>query len=508
MISTPTKDKLRKDRKKREVRKIAGGVRISDPRFNRGGQLPAMESRYYANDTSAYVPEHWAQEAVGILYESMKFGGTVHTDFNDDIAAFGDTVHTRKNVEFEGKRKQNDLDDIVDQDAQATTIDVVMNQRVYVSFLLGDRERTVSFKDLVTTYLIEAIQAQTRVVDQAIGSQAYQFLDNVAGGLGQLDKTNGHDYLLDGREKFNNRKVPENDRWLALASRSETNFQKTDLFKSAERIGDGGRALREASLGRIAGWNSFLELNTPSVRTAATGTATTMTNAEVEGATVFDVASGAALAVGQYFVVAGDYTPMRVLSIATNTITCTRGLNKATAAAAAVTPTTTALIDQSGAIAAGDKNPAVSDGYPIHWQKEIVYDGTGIPAVGQLVSFVTSGGTVLTQEYGIIQVDTTAKTILLDRPLEASIDDNAIVCLGPAGDYNMMYQRSAIALVNRPLALPPSGSGVRAAHGFANNVSLRAAISWDSVKEATRVTVSGLFGVAVLDDQRGGVLLG
>lgn len=474
-------------------------------------QLPSVYNPFYANDTTAYRPEVWAAEAVDILYESMLFGATVHRDFSEDIANFGDTVHTRKPAEFEGKRKQNDLDDLEDQDATAAKIDVVLNQRVYVSFVLGDGDRSLSFQNLVDIFLREAIQAQTRVIDQAIGCQAYQFLDNVAGGLETLTKTNSHDYLLDMREVFNDNKVPLDPRWLALASKSETIMQKTELFKSAEKIGDAGTALRNALLGRVAGWNTFLELNTPSVRNATLGGATTMSNNETAGTTSFDVASGAALAVGNYITIAGDNTPLRVTAISTNTITVNRPLRYNVASGAAVQEIESGLINQSSAIAAGDKTAAVANGYPQHWLKEIVVDGTGVPKVGQLVSFSAAGPAPFTPEYGILQVTDLGGgdySILLDRPLESTIADNAIVNYGPSGDYNFAYQRDAVALVNRPLELPPEGTGARAATGFANNVALRVVLTYDGKKQGLRVTVDGLFGVAKLDDQRGGVLLG
>ena len=469
-----------------------------------------FNARYHANDSSAFVPEMWAAEAVEILYENFMFAPTIHRDFEDEIATFGETVHTRKNNEFVGKRKQNDLDALETQDASATQIDVVLNQRVYVSFLLGDRERSMSFQNLVDNYLVEAIQAQVRLIDRAIGCQVYQFLDNTAGGLDQLSKSNAHDYLLDMRENFNDNKTPEMNRWMALASRSETLMQKVEMFKKANEIGDAGTALRNAFLGKVAGWNTFLELNTPSVRNATQGTASTTAAAVAAGATSFDVASsgGSNFTVGGYITIAGDNTPLRVTAISTDTLTVNRPLRESVASGAAVQPYTTGLVNQASAIAAGDKNPAVTDGYPQHWQKEIVYDGSAVPKVGQLVSFTLSGGTVLSQEYGIVQVDTTAKTILLDRPLEASIDDNAVIGLGPSGDYNFAYQRDALALVNRPLALPESGAGVRAALGQAHDLALRVAITWDGSTESHRVTVSALFGFAVLDSVRGGVLLG
>jgi len=339
-----------------------------------------------------------------------------------------------------------------------------------------------------------------------LGGQVYQFLGNRAGGLGTLSKTNSHDYLLDMREVFNTNKVGLQNRWLGLASRSETMMQKTDLFKSAEKIGDDGTALRDAMLGRVAGWNTFLELNTPSVRNAGKETATTTAAAALAGAT--SVSSTAAVTVGAYITIVGDMTPLRVTASAGTgpyTLTLNRPLLNAVASGAVLQAYTTGLVNQAVAIAVGQTHLAASDGYPANWMKEIVIDA-GVPQEGQLVSFKTSGGTVLPGEYSIVQASST--TILLDRPLDAAIDNNAIVCLGPDGDYNFAYQREALTLVNRPLALPPAGTGVRSANDMFENIALRVNMAYDDVKEGTRVNVGGLFGIKQLDVARGGVLLG
>lgn len=472
----------------------------------------AIYNPHQVNDTTAFRPEMWAAEGVNILHEAMVYGGLVHRDFNNEVARYGQTVHTRKPGTFIGKRKQNDLDDVVAQDVTATDIEVKLNQRLYVSFVLGDADRSLSFQELISIYLYEAMQAQARLIDQSIAMQAYQFLGNLSGGLGALTKTNGHDYLLDMREVFNTNKTPMGNRRLGLASRSETILQKTELFKSAEQIGDAGTALRNAYLGRIAAWDTFLELNTPSVRTATVDTtvdAVTDGTADA-GDTVITLDETTGLVTGQYVTIAGDLTPLRVTALGASpvTITTNRGLLRNVASGAAVTAYETALVNQSSNIAAGDTHLAASDGYPANWQKEIVYDGTGVPQVGQLVSFKLSGGTVLSQEYGIVQVDTDNNTILLDRPLDVAIDDNAIICLGPPGDYNFAFQREAVTLLNRPLALPESGTGSRAANGFSNSMSLRVEMSRDAVKQGTRVTIDALFGIKKLDDLRGGVLLG
>jgi len=463
--------------------------------------------RFYGNNTTAFIPEMWANEAVALLWENMLYASLVHTDFKDEIAEFGRTVHTRSIGNFTAKRKQNDLDDVEDQDITATDIAVVLNQRAYNSFLVGDGQRSYAFKDLIAIYLEPAMLALARLLDQVVAGQVYQFLANRAGGLDQLTSVNGHDFLLDSREVMNTLNVPEELRWMGLATRSETYLQKTDLFKSAERRGDGGRALREALLGRVAGWNNFYSKNTPSVRGATLATTTTTTAAALAGSSTVVVASATNLATGAYFTVAGDYTPLRVSALNTLTITTTRPLLRDVANGATVTPVATGLINQGSAIAAGDFTLSAATGYPAGWMKTIVVDGTGVPKVGQLVAFKTAAGAIHTAEYCIVQV-ISATEFMLDRPLEQAVLDNDIVCYGPSGDYNFGFRRGAIALVNRPIALPESGIGARAAQAIANGMSMRVVMTYDGKKEATRINVGSLFGIKTLDVNQGLVMLG
>jgi hypothetical protein len=476
------------------------------------GSRSGQYNPHYANDSTVLRPEVWANESIRLLYEMMVYGGIVHRDFENEIATFGETVHTRYPNEFDAKRKQNDLDTVEDQDAVATGVDVKLNQRVYVSFLLGDGERSKSFKNLFDFYMVPQMQGQARLLDRVVGGQVYQFLSNRAGGLGQISASNASDYMLDVRQTMNDNKVGEQNRWLGLASPSETAMQKVQLFKDASQVGDGGRALREAILGRKHGFNTFLSLNTPSVRGGTTAATTTATASVAAGATLIPVTAITNITPGTYITVAGDYTPLRVLSQGnTGNLdqTVNRPLLRGIASGAVVTPMANAAINQGSPIAAGDTTAGVSDGYPAGWMKEIEIDGTGVPKVGQLVAFRAAGSTVHTAEYCIVSVKAGSNyKIMLDRPLENTLANNDIVNLGPNGDYNFALQREAVALVNRPLELPPEGTGARSARGFFNNMSMRTVITYDGAKQATRVIVDCLLGVKVLQTSRGAVLLG
>jgi hypothetical protein len=239
-----------------------------------------------------------------------------------------------------------------------------------------------------------------------------------------------------------------------------------------------------------------MDLNTPRATGATTTTTTTTANSAKGAATV---GITAAVGVGRYVTIAGDMTPLRSTTN-TTTLTPTRAIREATASGAVVTKYEVGAVDYA----------SYANGYV----KAIHVDGGPVPRVGQIVAFNsgdTSTGTVRTPEYVIIRVTNTAGSdydIVLDRPLETALADGDAVCYGPDGDYNFGFHRNALALVNRPLALPMAGTGARAAVATYNNMSMRVTIQYDSKSRGHRVVIDGLCGVAPLDTDLGLVLLG
>lgn len=475
-------------------------------RFGSRAKLSRAYQGQYLNDTNVLRPEKWAQESIRMLYEQMQYGALVYRNFNSELASFGETVHVDYPAELRAKRKQNDFDTVTDQAVTASKVDVKMNQRIYCSFLLGDGERTKSFKDLFNYFMKPQLVAQSRIMDRIIAGQVYQYMNNRCGALGQVSPNNASDYMLDARRVMNVNKVPDNDRWLGLGTVTESQLQKTDLFKSAERVGDAGFALREATLGRKHGFNTFLSLNTPSITGGTKATTTTLTASAVAGAVTIVVTSASNTPTGTYLTVAGDDTPQRVTGVSSTTLTISPGLLRDVANGATVTPMAAGAINQASAIATGDTTAGVSNGYPAGWMSDIAVDGTGVPQVGQLVSFKTSGGAIHTAKYAIVDVD--GSNILLDRPLEQDVANDDIVNYGPNGDYNFFLQSNALALVNRGLALPIPGTGALAALGSYENMSLRTTMSYVSGQQATRVIVDCLLGVKPLQTERGGCMFG
>lgn len=454
----------------------------------------------YDDFPSAFTPERWANESIAILVENMVIGNLVHKDFSAEIAEAGDTVNTRKPGEFKAVRK-NSSDSVTIQNTTATNVPVVLNQHLHTSFMIKDKDQSLSFKDLVAEYLHPGMISIARAVDQVLLAQVHQYHAYGAGSLGGLTASNGENYLLAARQVMNINKAHEIGRNLILGPVSDTQLLLNQQFTSAYAVGDQGQAMKEASLGRKFGFEIFQAQNTPYVGPGSTTVAGTVgTGGAAIGATTVPVSGFvAALPSGAWVTIAGEMTPLRIVSSvggATPTsITVNRGLATAVTNGAAVTVYTPLTVNQSGGAAIGNIYP-------------VTYSGSAAdPQVGQPVTFGTANAAT-TPVYSVIQVDTTAKTITLDRPIEATVNNSDPINLGPQGSYNFAFHRNSLALVSRPLALPMPGMGARAGIANFNGFSMRVTMTYQGQQQGTLVTVDTLMGVKVLDPLLGAVMYG
>lgn len=456
----------------------------------------------YVNDNDAMVPEIWANMGLAILEENMVAAALVHRDFSPEVANFGDVVNTRRPGQFKIRRK-GDNDPVLGQDANTVNVRVPLDQHLYTNFTIKDGEASKSFQDLVDLHLLPAMQNVARAVDRAILGRAHAYLVNAVGGLDALNGANAKDTILDARQKLNENKAFVQGRHMVVSPVSETALLKADIFVKANERGDDGTALEEASLGRLLGFDFWLDQNVPSTRVVdSDATAGVTDGTDAAGTTVIDVTVLGENAVGgEWVTIAGEDQPHWIVAF-TNTgsdiddVTLDSGLTVATASGAVVQYYGTALAQ--GAYAAGNNLPLIVDGF-----------ATGKPPqVGQLLAIGTGASR---RVYTIIEsevINATDQSVLLDRPLELAVSNDQAVFPGPAGSYNFGFHREAIALVNRPLALPAADMGVRSQVGVHNDISMRVSMQYDIAQQGTVVTLDMLAGVAVLDTDLGVVMLG
>jgi hypothetical protein len=430
----------------------------------------------------------------------MVISNLVHRDFEPLVADFGDVVNTRKPAAFAAKRKGVN-DDVTVQNATATNIAVPLDQHVHVSFMIRDSEASKSFKDLVALYLQPALEAQAQYLDIALLGQMYRFNRYYS----YIGCTPTKDIILDVRKGFNDNNVPMSGRNLILTSGAETALLKgSDFDATGGGPGIADLAMREAYLGRVGGFETYMCQNAPVIGTSDMESATTITEILAVGGVSLTAADRTALTVGTIFYTGDELVPHVVVT------------SGAGAGVVTFLPAATILsadnddlyIVGGGAInqastAVADSGLAGTAGYAVGWTKALIINGTTIaPQVGQLVNFGTNADP--DKFYSVVEATTTSLT--LDRPLHTALANAAVIHLGPAASYNFAFRQNALALVVRPLILPPSGN-VRASVVNYNGLSVRVTMSYDAKGQGTLVTVDMLCGFAVMESYAGGILL-
>lgn len=435
----------------------------------------------------------------------------VHRDFSPLVASHGDVVNTRRPSEFSIRRKAQS-DSVENQDAQSTNVQVPLDQHVYVTFTIKDEEASMSFKELIEYYMRPASMEMGRAVDRVLAGQVHEFLDERAGKLATMSSSNAKDYVLDAREKMNTNKAYPTGRNLVVSPQAETEMLKTELFIAADNRGDDGSALEDARLGRILGFDVFMDQNVPYV--ALSGADINTLN-HTAGASAGDTGnkactSGTEVTNGEFVWFTGEAQP-HVISAhegngSTTGITLVNAYDYDVSANAVGYAFNACAVDLAGHTSANASITAYSAGY----DKKIRLDGISSnkkPVQGQLLAFDTGSSR---HTYTIIQVESVNSTccyVWLDRPLDSSISNNDDAFPGPHGSMCMGFHRDAIALVNRPLALPNQAFGVQSGIGSYNDLSMRVAMQYDISSQGTKVTLDMLMGVKVLDTNLGVLLL-
>jgi hypothetical protein len=460
----------------------------------------------YVNDLDAFIPELWAQESVAILVENMVISNLVHKDFSNEVAKFGDLVHTRKPAEFTALRKTND-DNVTIQDAEATDIQVPLDQHLHTSFMIKDGEESKSFKQLRDEYLQPAVVSIAQALDRILLGESHQFWQNAEGIRGGLTISNVIAQIVETRKRMNINKAYEQGRNMILTPTTEATALQVSTFHEADKVGDEGTAMREASLGRKFQFNMFMCQNAPStigVPVNASNPAIDLTAGYAVGSTVIHVdTAGSALKVGHWISVGGvlhHVTALGTLSTEDIDVTISPGLR-------------TAVVDDAEVTIGGECLVNLTAGYAAGYAKGIVVDGiTGIIPVGTLCTFATPGSpnVIKGEKYSVLsttETGTDTTGITLNKPLDVALVNDDEIHLAPPAEHNFAFHRNALALVSRPLAPAPQGLAISAV-ASANGIGIRVTITYNGEKQGVLVTVDLLCGLEVLDTNLGALLIG
>ena len=199
------------------------------------------------------TPSIIAREALMVLRNNAVMANLVHRDYaNEFVGKVGDTITIRKPASFEAQEYNGSL---VVQDATENSTTIKMDKLLDVSFAVTSKELTLDIADFSAQLLAPAMQAFQDKIDGyllALGAALTQKVTST--GDTRKDVVAARKFLTEAA-------APLTERRFVYGSDLEADLLNTDLFISAEKVGDEGTALREASLGRKFGMDFYVDQN-------------------------------------------------------------------------------------------------------------------------------------------------------------------------------------------------------------------------------------------------------
>ena len=212
-------------------------------------------------DNTFLTPDIIAREALMVLRNNAVMANLVHRDYSGEfVAGVGDTITIRKPATFEAKEYAGS---ITVQDANETGVPVKMDKHLDVSFAVTSKQLSMDIEDFSKQLLVPAMQAFADKVDQYLLGLKSDITNKVPATASIKDD------VVDARGYLTKSAAPLTERRFVYGSDTETKLLKTDLFISAEKVGDEGTALREASLGRKFGMDFYVDQNADTAGVAA-----------------------------------------------------------------------------------------------------------------------------------------------------------------------------------------------------------------------------------------------
>jgi hypothetical protein len=432
------------------------------------------------NPTDGLIPKKWARESLLRVQSQAVLPMLVHRNYSKDIASYGDTVNAHLPGRFSMKRKQSGQN-VTTQEVSLVSVPVVLDGWGHVSFVIDDAHAALSFVDLEALYLAPAMDAIIDGLEYALLGRMYAFM-GTQNAVGQLGAGMPFETLTAINERCDSLKMPT--RYVTIGSKTKMEMLNNKDLVTADKIGDDGTRLRTASIGEVLGCQYVYsdKLISPAkneVVSTASG-AIDKTGGYPEGTKVLVVKTATVAAkVNTFITVAGDMTPQRITASTITSYTIEPGLVSPVADSAVVTAYRGFATNASKDIQAIDAVAVTS------WASDAV--------AGQPVCVAGFYDGLLENA----ELTSVQPTIALQAP----ITSGDAVGVAPNGGYNLAFDPNAIALVTRPLPLPPKE--VEAYVTSLNGIGMRVTKTYDGVAQGTRITLDFLYGTKMLNNQLG-----
>lgn len=284
------------------------------------------------------TPSIIAKESLYQLNANCVMAGLVHREYSKEFQKVGDTITIRKPAKFEAKEF---TDAITVQDATEDSTTIKIAHHADVSFSVTSKELALDIEDFSAQFLTPAMQAFAQKVDADLNALYADIPAAVA-----VSATPALSDFSKARAVLGNNKVPFDNRHIVMNPDTEADYNTLPAIVNAEKSGSTA-ALREASMGRILGFDTYVDQNVVTAKAGDLGAAKVKANVAIGDTTLtaYNSALTGSLKVGDIFTVAGDtqqYVVTAAVTAASNqaVVAFYPGAKTAFAADAAITVAT------------------------------------------------------------------------------------------------------------------------------------------------------------------------
>lgn len=220
-----------------------------------------------------FVPEFWSAAVMQPFEENLVYAQptVANTDYQGVLSAMGDTVHVGT-IGRPTVRAYDKTEDLVTEDVNVTTSDLVVDQGAYFNFRVNDvdalqaagplrdpamSEAAIGLRDSVDTYAGSTIAAGVLAAHKLGSTDVVDGTDKP--GAGQVSAWT---VLLKLREKLNLASVPTIGRYVIVDAAFESALLQDDRFVRVDASGT-DQGLRNGIVGRALGFDVLLSNNVP-----------------------------------------------------------------------------------------------------------------------------------------------------------------------------------------------------------------------------------------------------
>lgn len=357
-----------------------------------------------------------AKEALARLQNNLVFANLVHRDFSNEFASFGDTIQVRKPATFTAQEFTSSTSP---EAVAESNVLVSLDKIADVSVELTSKEMTLNIEDFGAQIVEGAMAALAQKIDADIASLYIDIPYYVGAGGTTPD---GLDDIANVNKILNINKAPMGNRSLVLDPEAQAKLIILDGIVNIDASGS-PEALRNASMGRIFGLDTFMDQNIVTHTAGAYSLLTDVTGSGTAGESHIHLTSGAGVSTAK--LEKGDV------------FTC---------------------------------------------------DGYQYVVTAQTAS--ASSGVVQVSVYPALKTSPSGKAVTFGKS-----------CVNSLG-----FHKNAIALVNRPMALPMGGAnGAIASY---NGLSVRVTMGYTMSSKINSISFDVLYGTKVLTKELAVRLLG